>query len=49
MVKKMNKNRFIEKLQQETNYSKERYILINNILEENFIFFRYNKQKIINI
>ena len=47
MVKKMNKTKFIEKLQHETNYSKERCILINNILEQNCIFFKGNKTKII--
>ena len=47
MVKKMNKNKFIEKLQQETNYNKEKCCLINNILEQNFIFYKRNKQKII--
>ena len=43
MVKKMNKTKFIEKLQHETNYSKERCILINNILEQNCIFLKGNK------
>lgn len=47
MVKKMNKNKFIEKLQKETNYSKDKCMLINNIMENTFVFSKNNKQRII--
>lgn len=39
----MNKTEFIKELSKETGYNEEKCILINNILEDNFI----NKDKII--
>lgn len=47
MVMKMNKSEFIKRLKEETNYSEDRCVLVNDILENNFIFGRKNKQKII--
>lgn len=47
MVKKMNKQKFINKLQEETNYSNEKCILINDILENSSLFGKNNKEKII--
>ena len=47
MVKKMNKQEFIKKLQEETNYSNEKCILINDILENSSLFGKNNKEKII--
>ena len=41
----MNKSGFIEKLQQETNYTQEQCILINDVLESHFIFRKKNKPK----
>ena len=43
----MNKTRFIKELSKETGYDKEKCILINNIIENYFIFGRENKDKII--
>ena len=43
----MNKSGFIEKLQQETNYSEEQCILINDVLESHFIFRKKNKPKVV--
>lgn len=48
MVMKMNKNNFINKLMEITNYSEENCILINNIMENHFIIGRNNKIKIMN-
>ena len=48
MVMKMNKSEFIKRLKKETNYSEDRCVLVNDILENNFIIGRKNKQKIIN-
>ena len=48
MVKKMNKIKFINKLKNETAYTEDNCILINNILEKNCIIGKRNKQKIIN-
>ena len=47
MVKKMNKQEFVKKLQEETNYSNEKCILINDILENSSLFGKNNKEKII--
>ena len=47
MVMKMNKSEFIKRLKEETNYSEDKCALVNNILENNFIFGKKNKQKII--
>ena len=44
----MNKTKFINKLKNETEYTEDTCILINNILEKNCIIGRRNKQKIIN-
>lgn len=43
----MNKTRFIKELSKETGYDEEKCILINNIIENYFIFGRKNKDKII--
>ena len=48
MAMKMNKSEFIKRLKEETNYSEDRCVLVNDILENNFIIGRKNKQKIIN-
>lgn len=47
MVKKMNKQEFVKKLQKETNYSNEKCILINDVLENSSLFGKNNKEKII--
>ena len=47
MVMKMNKSEFIKRLKEETNYSEDKCALVNSILENNFIFGKKNKQKII--
>lgn len=47
MVKKMNKQEFVKKLQEETNYSNEKCILINDVLENSSLFGKNNKEKII--
>lgn len=46
MVRKMNKTDFIKKLQEKTDYSEQKCILINDILENHFIIGRNNKEKI---
>ncbi len=43
----MNKNGFIKELSKETGYDEEKCILINNVIENYFIFGRKNKDKII--
>ena len=43
----MNKQEFVKKLQEETNYSNEKCILINDILENSSLFGKNNKEKII--
>ncbi len=43
----MNKKKFIEKLETELGYNHDKCILINDILEENFIISKKNKEKII--
>ncbi len=48
MVMKMNKNGFISELQEKIGYSKEKCIVIVNILENHFIIGKNNKKKIIN-
>ena len=48
MVMKMNNSKFIKRLNVETDYSEDRCVLVNDILENNFIIGRKNKQKIIN-
>ncbi len=47
MAMKMNKSKFISKLSKETGYSEEKCILINDIIENYFIFVKKNKVKII--
>lgn len=47
MVMNMNKNEFITKLAEFFYYSKEKCIIINNILESNFFISKKNKDKII--
>lgn len=43
----MNKSNFIKELSEETGYNKEKCILINNVLENYFIFVKKNKARII--
>lgn len=43
----MNKIGFIKELSKETGYSEQKCILINNVIENYFIFGRRNKDKII--
>ena len=43
----MNKNGFIKELSKQTGYDEEKCILINNVIENYFIFGRKNKDKII--
>ena len=43
----MDKSGFIEKLQQETEYTQEQCILINDVLESHFIFRKKNKPKVV--
>lgn len=47
MVMKMNKSKFIKELSKETGYSEEKCLLINNVLENYFIFNKSNREKII--
>ena len=47
MVKIMNKTQFIDKLTKETKLTREECEEINNILEENFIIGKKNKEIII--
>lgn len=44
---KMNKNGFITELSKQLSYSKEKCIIINDILESNFFISKKNKDKII--
>lgn len=44
----MNKEEFIKEFINRTNYTQEKSILINNILEDNFIIGKKSKEKIIN-
>ena len=48
IVKKINKKRFISELQDNTNLSYEECLIVNNILENNFIFNKKKKEKVIN-
>ena len=47
MVMKMNKSKFINELSKETGYSEDKCLLINNVLENYFIFNKKNREKII--
>ena len=48
MVRKMNKERFLQKLKEELNVESTQANIINNIIETNNIFGKKNKEKIIN-
>ena len=48
MVMNLNKKNFLKLLQEKTNYSIEKCELINNVLENNSLIGKKNKQKIIN-
>ena len=41
----MNKQGFIEELVKQTGYTKEQCIIINDSLEDNFLFGKSNKEK----
>lgn len=43
----MNKNGFIKELSKQTGYDEEKCVLINDVIENYFIFRRKNKDKII--
>ncbi len=47
MVMKMNKSKFIKELSEQTGYNEEKCILVNNIIENYFIFGKKNKERII--
>ena len=47
MVMKMNKEKFIDRLKEELNYSLDKCIIINDILESNFFISKKSKDKII--
>lgn len=47
MVMKLNKNEFVSELSTRLSYSKEKCIMINEILENNFFISKKNKDKII--
>lgn len=44
----MNKKEFIEKLSKELNYSIDKCVIVNEILEENFFISKKSKDSIIN-
>ena len=48
MVMQMNKKYFIDKLSKELSYSEDKCIVINEILESNFIISKKSKEPIIN-
>lgn len=48
MVMKVNKTEFIEELQNRLNYDEEKCTIINDILEDNFLIGKKNKEKMIN-
>lgn len=43
----MNKNGFIKELSKQTGYDEEKCILINDIIENHYIFSKKNKDKIV--
>ena len=45
---KMNKHGFIEELVKQTGYPKDKCIIINDSLEDNFLFGKNNRMKTIN-
>lgn len=47
MVMKMNNKEFIRELENKLSYSKDKCIIINQILESNFFISKKNKDKII--
>ena len=47
MVIEMNKSEVIKEISKQTGYAEEKCILINNIMEDTFIFGKKNKEKII--
>ncbi len=47
MVMQINKNSFISELSRQLSYSREKCIIINDILESNFFISKKNKDKII--
>ena len=47
-VKKINKKSFINQLQDNTNLSYDECLIVNDILENNFIFNKKKKDKVIN-
>lgn len=47
MVMIMNKQGFIKELEKQTGYDREKCIIINDSLEDNFLFGKNNKQKTI--
>lgn len=47
MVMKMNKSKFVSELSRETGYSEEKCLLINDILENYFIFSKNSREKVI--
>lgn len=47
MVMIMNKNEFILELEKELSYSKDKCIIINDVLENNFFISKQSKNKII--
>jgi len=44
---KVNKSKFINELSKETGYNEEKCVLINDVLENYFIFNKRNREKII--
>ena len=48
MVKKMNKTKFIQTLQEKLNIDENTAVILNSIIEDNNIFGKKNKEKIIN-
>ncbi len=48
MVMKMNKTEFIKELQNRLNYDEEKCTIINDILEDNFLIGKKNKEIMIN-
>ena len=44
----MNKAKFFEKLEETTNYDKEKCKIVNDVIESHFIVGKNNKEKIIN-
>ncbi len=47
MVMKMNKTEFINKLEEELKYDREKCSAINSVIEDTFIFGRHKKEKMV--